>query len=130
MQAGQRDCVIAFIQAAATVDDYNATVEDWNSPTLIATRNARVRFGTAQEKREAAQEAASQTATFECVRSPVLEAMPLTARINFDGSQWDITERAPLDRKTIRFTGVRLSDFAVNISSGSASGQATVAGLV
>jgi hypothetical protein len=32
----------------------------------------------------------------------------MTARIGFDGSQWDITERAPLDRKTIRFTGIRL----------------------
>lgn len=107
MSAGQRDCVIAFIAAATTTDDYNQTVEDWGSPTTLATRNARVVFGTSQEKREAAQESANQTATFECVRSPTLEAVPMTARISFDGSQWDITERAPLDRQTIRFTGVR-----------------------
>jgi hypothetical protein len=65
-------------------------------------------FGTAQEKREAAQESASQSASFMCVRGPVLEAIPMTARISFDGDQWDITERAPLDRKTIRFTAIRL----------------------
>jgi hypothetical protein len=108
MPAGQRDCVIVFIAAGTMIDEYNQTVEDWDNPTTLATRNARVRFGTAQEKREAAQESASQTATFECIRSPVLDAVPLTARISFDGSQWDLTERAPLDRKTIRFTGVRL----------------------
>jgi head-tail adaptor len=108
MQAGKRDCVIAFIAATDTTDDYNATVEDWDDPTTLATRNARVTFGTGQEKREAAQQAASQSATFECVRSPTLDAVPMTARISFDGSQWNITERAPLDRKTIRFTAVRL----------------------
>lgn len=108
MTAGQRDCVIVFIAAATTTDDYNQTVEDWGNPTTLATRNARVRFGTAQEKREAAQESASQSATFECVRSSTLEAIPMTARISFDGSQWDITERAPLDRQTIRFTAIRL----------------------
>ncbi len=107
MPAGQRFEVIAFIAAATTTDDYNQTVEDWDSPTTLATRMARVRFGTAQEKREAAQESASQTATFECVRSPTLDAVPMTARISFDGSQWDLSERAPLDRQTIRFTSIR-----------------------
>jgi head-tail adaptor len=106
--AGQRDCVVTFLVAATSTNEYNETVEDWTNPTTLATRNARVRFGTAQEKREAAQESASQTATFECVRSPTLEAVPLTARIGFDGSQWDINERAPLDRQTIRFTAIRL----------------------
>lgn len=108
MRAGKRDCVIAFIAAATTTDDYNQTVEDWADPTTLATRNAKVTFGTGQEKREAAQEAASQSATFECVRSPALDAVPMTARISFDGSQWDITERAPLSRRDIRFTAVRL----------------------
>lgn len=105
--AGDRDCQITFLAAATTTNDYNETVENWATPTTLATRVARVRFGTAQEKREAAQEGASQTATFECYRSPALDAVPMTARIGFDGSQWDITERAPLDRRTIRFTGIR-----------------------
>lgn len=108
MGAGQRDSLITFIAAVITTDEYNQTVEDWGNPTALATRNARVRFGTAQETREAAQESASQSATFECVRSAALDAIPLTARIDFDGSQWDLNERAPLDRRTIRFTGVRL----------------------
>lgn len=106
--AGQRNCRITFLAAATSTNDYNETVEDWGTPTTLATRDARVRFGTAQEKREAAQEAASQTATFECYRSSTLDAIPMTARIGFDGSQWDITEKAPLSREEIRFTGVRL----------------------
>lgn len=105
--ASSRQSVILFIRAVTTTDDYNQTVESWTSPTTLATVNARVRFGTAQEKREAAQESASQTATFECVRTTTLSAVTMKDRISFDGSQWDITERAPLDRKTIRFTGTR-----------------------
>lgn len=106
--ATRRKYAISFIAASISTNDYNETVESWGSPTTLAAMMADVRFGTAQEKREAAQERASQTASFECVRSAALDAIPMTARIAFDGSQWDITERAPLDRKTIRFTGVRL----------------------
>lgn len=108
MRAGDRSYVVAFIAAATTTNDYGETVESWNSPTTLATATANVRFGTAQEKRQAAEESASQSASFECLRTPTLDAVPMTARIEFDGSQWDITERAPLDRRTIRFTALRL----------------------
>jgi head-tail adaptor len=105
--ATRRKYAVSFIAAAATTDTYNQTVENWATPTTLATVRADVRFGTGQERREAAQESASQAATFECVRTPTLEAVPVTARIAFDGSQWDITGRAPLDHKTISFTGAR-----------------------
>jgi head-tail adaptor len=72
-----------------------------------ATRRARVRFGTAQEKREAAQEGGVQSATFECVRSSTLDAVTLKDRISYLSSFWDLTEIAPLDRQTIRFTATR-----------------------
>lgn len=104
--ASQRQFAITFIAGVESTNEYE-TVVDWTNPTDLATAMARVRFGTAQEKREAAQESASQSATFECLRTPTLDAVPMTARILFDGSQWGITERAPLDRKTIRFTGLR-----------------------
>jgi SPP1 family predicted phage head-tail adaptor len=104
--ASQRTELIVFQRATVTTDDYGQEIETFAD---YATRRARVRFGTAQEKREAAQESASQTATFECVRSAELDAVTLKDRISYDGSDWDITERAPLDRATIRFTGVRLA---------------------
>jgi head-tail adaptor len=106
--ATQRRELITFLAASESTNDYNEVVDGWANPSTLATRNARVKFGTAQEKREAAQEAASQTATFECHRSPELDAIPTTARIGYDGSQWDITAREPLSKADIRFTGVRL----------------------
>lgn len=110
MRAGKRAYSIAFVRAAVTTDEYNASVENWASPTTLVTVTAQVTFGTAQEKREAAQQSASQAASFECLRSPTLDAVTMKDRVSFDGSQWNLTERAPLDRQTIRFTGLRLID--------------------
>ena len=103
--ASQRTELIVFQRATVTTNDYGEEISTW---TDYATRRARVRFGTAQEKREAAQESASQVATFECVRSAALDAVTLGDRISSLSSALDITEQAPLDRATIRFTGVRL----------------------
>lgn len=105
--ATQRRWSITFLQAGTSTNEYNETVESWSSPTTLATRRARVRFGTAQEKREAAQETAIQSATFECVNSSALRAITTKNRIGFDGSQWDIVERAMLSPKDIRFTATR-----------------------
>lgn len=107
MSATQRKWSITFLQAGTTTNDYNEPVENWASPTTLATRRARVRFGTAQEKREAAQETGVQSATFECVSSATLRAVTLKNKIGFDGSQWDIVEKAPLSPKDIRFTATR-----------------------
>ena len=105
MDPGKRDRLIIFERSASTKNQYNEDVS--GDPEEFARAWARVRFGTAQEKREAAQERAVQSATFECLRTPTLDGVMLTDTINFDGSSWDITELAPLDRMTIRFTGVR-----------------------
>lgn len=104
-RAGQRSELIVFERFTATEDDYGGPVETW---ATYVTRRASVRFGTAQEKREAAQEGGAQTATFECERSAELDAVTLKDRIAYLSSYWDITETAPLSRKTIRFTATRL----------------------
>lgn len=104
-RAGQRTELIVIQRGTATEDDHgNVMPMTW---ATYATRRARVRFGLAQEKREAAQEGGAQTATFECVRSAALNAVTLKDRISYLSSFWDITETAPLDRKTIRFTAIR-----------------------
>lgn len=102
--AGQRTELIVIQRATVTGDDYGGGTESW---ATYATRRARVRFGTAQEKREAAQEGGVQSATFECENSATLKAVTLKDRISYLGSAWDLTEIAPLDRKTIRFTATR-----------------------
>lgn len=68
---------------------------------------ARIRFGNAQEKREAAQEQGIQSATFEMIPTNALRTVTLKDRIQFDDSDWDITEVAPLERNLIRFTAAR-----------------------
>jgi head-tail adaptor len=102
--ASQRTELIVFQRATALANEYNEGEETW---ATYVSRRARVRFGTAQERREAAQEGGVQSATFECVRSAELDAVTLKDRISYLSSTWDLTEIAPLDRATIRFTGTR-----------------------
>lgn len=102
--ASQRTEVIVIERATPTEGELGGQTFVW---ATYATRRARVRFGTAQEKREAAQEGGVQSATFECVRSLTLNTVTLKDRINYLNSFWDLTEIAPLDRKTIRFTATR-----------------------
>lgn len=104
MSATLRTELIVIQRATFTTNDNNEQIPTWAD---YATRRARVRFGTAQEKREAAQEGGVQSATFECVRSSTLNAVTLKDRISYLNSFWDLTEVAPLDRATIRFTGTR-----------------------
>lgn len=104
MNTGQRDRLVTFQRATTTTDDYGGEVSTWAD---LEQGWARVRFGTAQEKREAAQEVGVQSITLELVPTTALLGVQLTDRIMFDGSQWDIVECAPLDRNTIRFTAVR-----------------------
>lgn len=102
--ATQRTELIVIQRATASTNEYNEPELTW---ATYVTRRARVRFGTAQEKREAAQEGGVQSATFECVRSSALNSVTLKDRISYLSSTWDITETAPLDSSTIRFTATR-----------------------
>ena len=104
MNASNRTELIVFQRGTPTEDEVGGQTIVW---ATYASRRARVRFGTAQEKREAAQEGGIQSATFECQRSATLDAVTLRDRISYLSSSWDIVETAPLDRKTIRFTATR-----------------------
>lgn len=103
-RAGQRTELIVIERSTVTTNEYNEEVESWGE---LLRRRVRVRFGSAQEKREAAQEGGTQSASFECERSAALDAVTIIDRISYLGSSWDIVELAPLDTKTIRFTAVR-----------------------
>jgi head-tail adaptor len=102
--ASRRTELVTFQRATLAENEYGEQVPTWADH---ATRRVSVRFGTAQEKRDAAQEGGIQSASFEAVRSSELDAITLKDRISYDGSEWDIVERAPLSRKTIRFTATR-----------------------
>lgn len=106
MDPGQRDSLITFQRGVVTSSDYGETI-DWTNPTTVTTAWARVRYGTGQERREAAQERASQAATFECEWSATLAGVLVTDRIRFDSDTWDIISKAPLGHKEIHFAAVR-----------------------
>ncbi len=105
MDPGKRDSLIAFERPTTTTNDYGEEIE--GTPTTVQQAWARVRFGTGQERREAAQERADQAATFECDWSETLAGITTTDRIRFDADVWDITSRAPLGHREIHFTAIR-----------------------
>lgn len=104
VHVGQRDRLIILQRAATSTDEYGDELSAW---TDVEQAWARVRFGSASEKREAAQESGIQSATFEVVPTRTLLAAKLTDRIMFDGSPWDIAEVAALERNLMRFTATR-----------------------
>ena len=106
MDAGKRDRLVTFKAPTTTTDDYGQEIE--GDPATIEQAWARVKFGTAAEKREAAQERFAQSAIFEVDPSAALIALGATAFITFDGNDWDIQGPGEhLDRNTLRFTAVR-----------------------
>lgn len=105
MKAGELDKQITFETRTTTTDDFGGEVEafiPWPDTTA-----AKVTFGTGQERRTAAQEHASQSATFKVRLWPQTEAVTARDRIQYDGAAWDIDGRAKTDPGTITFTAVR-----------------------
>ena len=104
MDAGKRDQLITFQRATVLVDDYGGETPTWTTHT---TAWAQVRRGTGAERREAAQEVGSATATFVTDWSPTLEAIKITDRISYRGGTWDITDLAISDNSQIQYTATR-----------------------
>lgn len=105
MDAGARDRLIVFQRYTVVVDDYGGEVQSWGD---LQEAWARVKYGTAQERRQAAQESSAQTATFEVDPSTVLLTVGPTDRLVFEGDNWDIQGPGEhLDRQTLRFTATR-----------------------
>lgn len=85
---GQRPHSVAIQQQGPPTDDgYNPIPGAWST---IATAWARVRYGTGAERREAAQENATQAATFEFDWSPETAAIRPTDRLVCFDTAWDV----------------------------------------
>lgn len=101
---GERESLITFQRATVSVDDYGGETPSWAD---LVSVYARVKYGTGQERREAAQERATQAATFECDWNTALATVIVTDRILFEGEAWDVTSKAPLGHHEIHFAAVR-----------------------
>lgn len=104
MNRGVFDRLITVQRATVTTNDYGDETPTWDD---LEQAYARVRFGRADEKRMAAAEGGEQSITVEVLPTTALLSVTLKDRILFDGSAWDISEVAPLDRNTLRFTATR-----------------------
>lgn len=103
--AGGRHWLIRFYRPAQVKDDHGTRVP--GEPELIARAYARVTYGSGQERREAAQQQAEQTATFDCLWTDSKDVL-VTDTLRFDGADWDIGNRALVGlNREIHFTATR-----------------------
>ena len=102
--AGQRDQRVQFERAAVVTDDHGEDVSTWAA--LGEPRSAKVVYGRGEERREAARQGATQTATFIVLADELTRTIVTGDRIAFSGT-WDINGIAPRGRGEIEFSGVR-----------------------
>lgn len=100
---GQCDRLITFQRATITRGTLGQETEAWS--TDLGTAYAWVRYGTGNERREAAAQGASNTATFRTLYNPTLAAVTEKDRIVYNGS-WNIVSIAMIGRSEIEFTAV------------------------
>src|SRR3546814_5908084 len=81
--------------------------------TDYCTEWAAVNFGTGQERREAAQESASVSATFHVLRNSKTAALTVQDRISFEGAVWDITSAVRSEEHTSELQSLMRISYAV-----------------
>lgn len=108
MSAGRRNRKIAIQRFTATTSDYGGDIETWAD---YASLFARVVHGSGQERREAAQEAASVSATFYVLRNDKTAALNPKDRIVWQGT-WDIVSAVPslAFNREVEITATRAAD--------------------
>ncbi|KQM88652.1 hypothetical protein ASE67_02615 [Sphingomonas sp. Leaf23] len=104
MSAGPRDRRISIERRTVTSDDYGGEVETW---TQIVQPWAKITYGTGQERRVAAQESATLTATFRIREDSIAATITPLDRILFDGATWDIASSVPYRREARDLTATR-----------------------
>lgn len=102
---GQRPHLIVIQRRGAETDDgYTKQPGAWAEH---ARAWARIRYGTASERREAAAERASRAATFECEWAPKLESVRPTDRLIAFDTAWDVSDAAVIGmRSQVHITAV------------------------
>lgn len=86
-QPGERSQLVRIQRAVTAADDYGGESKTWHD---LGTAWAAVRYGTGQERREAAQENASQAATFDFDYSPQTAGIRPTDRLYCFDTVWDV----------------------------------------
>lgn len=105
LAAGRLRELIVIERHTATIDTYGGESEGvWDG---IYTCRAEVRYGTGEERRQVAQEAGSQVASFVVRRNPTTDSFTIKDRILFMGETWDIKSLAPAWAGATEITATR-----------------------
>lgn len=104
--AGRRDTKIAFWRSTPVQAGAGQVKASWE-PIAKGAAWARVFWGSGQERREAAQQQASQTASFVVLANAVTRGITTRDRIVGAGGNWDITGFVPFGDEEIEFTAKR-----------------------
>jgi head-tail adaptor len=85
---GERFHLVTIQRATTTTDNYGGEVRNWSN---VGTAYAAVLYGTGQERREAAQDNATQAATFNFDWNPTVAAIRPTDRLFCFDTHWDVS---------------------------------------
>lgn len=112
-QAGERPHFVTIQRQGTPTDDgYNPIPGVWHD---VATGYARIRYGTGQERREAAQENASIAATLEFDWSPTLAATRPTDRMLVFDTAWDVASAVTIGaNEEVHITAVANLDAVID----------------
>lgn len=112
MDQGQRPHLVRIQRATTVVDDYGGETLTWYD---YATAWAQVLYGTGQERREAAQENASQAATFDFDYNPDVAAIRPTWRLYCFDTVWDVSSAVIIGaNRAVHVTAVANLDAAID----------------
>lgn len=110
--ASRRNRKVMFQEPTSVKDGYGGRTTTWQN---YAPARAAIYFGTGRESREAAQETASQAATFEVLANAKTRALTTQHRVCYpitDPSPdkwpaWDIKGISEIGRKGLAITATR-----------------------
>lgn len=104
MNSGKRDQLVTIERKTTVEDEYGGETEAW---TTYATAWAQIFYGKGDERRQAAQLAGSQAATFQVLNNSLTRGLLITDRIVWGDGNWDITSIAYPTRASVEITAVR-----------------------
>lgn len=94
MTAGRRDQLVDLQTYTVTQDGAGEEEKTWS---MVAQEWAAVFYGRGDERRQAAMQQSSQTATFQMLRNAVTDALLPQDRIVHANANWDIAGPPALD---------------------------------
>ena len=107
MSSSTRDSLVSIQRFASGKDSYGGVVKTWAE---LRKEWARVTYGAAAERRNAAQQQSSQAATFDLPDNELTRSLKAVDRIVWNGIDWDLAgPGVPKSAGELQFTATGAS---------------------